>query len=718
MPVAFRGVTLIAPGVASYIDDSQAMAPVTTAPTAMAVVGVAERGEPSVAVAFRDASTAYAYYGTGTDNAPLVDGIVRALAAGAGTVYGVRVGAAKAFEVELLRDGGSQSSLTVTSKEWGRLVKMWNLEVLDASKVATLPGGKRLILTTHEGAERQYSVDNIYKAYLTIASTSSTFSGSCLVSDTSVTLTKNDILSVKTGSTGNLTVGTTYKIKTLGDTTQFVWNRLAKNTVNAGSLSTGTEYYITDLGTASDLGSAFSAIGWTGTTPAVGDSFTAGTNGSEATGATFIAKTTFAVGSSFTAKSDGSIDSTIGGDVPGTVLSTGNISEYLFADYPRLGNLIAAVDADGMFTIELARGATSSLFTRYLDASATESTIPAATSGAIPLTLTANTRAVYEKLNSGVLGALVSVEWNNNYKIANAEYRFKYFDTQGIDRSSDNSVIDPAISDTSWRAAFAALRDVDVSVVTPMTGDDIYLAEGFEHVKAMSEPDYSSERILVAGGPLSQSKADALSLADSFNHKRVVICWPGIYDYDRNGDLQLFAPYYLAAQVGGVLTSQPDPSIPLTNKNISVPALEFLPSRTDVDELLTGGVMTLRNDTQRGILVPQSLTTWTGDLAYAKREISTVRAADRTVRAVRQELRTYIGQKASRQTLGQIGQAVRETLQFCTAQGWIADDPNNPSAFPAYNNIVIRPVGDAFYVDFTISPVRPMNYITITALVN
>lgn len=585
MPVGFRGVTLIAPGVASYIDDSLAAAPVSAAPTAMGIVGVAERGEPNVAIAFTDASTAYAAYGYGTDSAPLVRGIVRALAAGAGTVYGVRIGTPKAFTAKIAGDSGTPIQLT--SKEWGKAVKPWTIQIKAGSNVATKTGSKAIVLTTHDGLDRQYVADNIYKEYLHIISTGA--AGTCTIDDEMV------------------------------------------------SLQQGT----------------------------------------------------------LTAK------------------------EYKFDDFPRLGNLIAAILADGQFSVELARGATSSLETRFLDAQTSSYTVNASTGA--KTVLTGTTRAVFDTLSTGLFRALVSPTWVSNYVLTIGTYKFKYEITDdGVtsDKSMENSFVDPAITESDWSAGFGALADVTLSVIVPMTGDDVNISHGVEHVKSLSGPEYSRERLLIVGGPDGQSMHDAISLAESFNDKRVVVCWPGIQDYGRSGDLQVLAPYYLAAQIGGMLTSQPDPSVPLTNKTVAVPALEFIPTPSDVNELINGGVLTLKTDTQRGIVVAQSLTTWTGDLAYARREISTVRAADRTVRAVRDAIQQYIGGKSTPQIFSQISQKVRETLQFCVTQGWIVADPTNPALYPAYSNISIRAQGDAYYVDFTISPVRPLNYILITAYVN
>lgn len=115
MSVGFRGVVLSAPGVASYIDDAQATSFLTNTPNAVSIVGIAERGQPNTALAFTDAASAAAIYGNGGTNYPLVDGISRALNAGAGTVYGVRVGAATPGTTNITSGGVNAIELRQTS---------------------------------------------------------------------------------------------------------------------------------------------------------------------------------------------------------------------------------------------------------------------------------------------------------------------------------------------------------------------------------------------------------------------------------------------------------------------------------------------------------------------------------------------------------------------------------------------------------------------------
>lgn len=577
MPVGFRGAVLVAPGVASYIDDSQAAAAVAPSLQSVGVVGEAERGEPNTAIALTDASTAYAVYGSGGTSTPLVDGIVRALAAGAGTVYGVRVAAATQSTATIT--SSATTAITVKSKEWGTLANTWSIKI-GAGSVS----GKKATLITHSGIE--YVLDNVQKDLIQIIGVSGTADhvGSVTVDATKVSL---------------------------------IWN----------------------LGTAVD---------------------------------------------------------------------------YTFAAYPRITNLIAAINNGGAFLASLTSGASaaSRQATNTLDAM---TTVAVGNSTSIATMLTANGKALVDALNGEITGALVTATFVvNTAALTNAVFPF----TGAVSgfATSGTSVGQSTVGD--WANAFTALENIACSVVVPMTADATKQAAAFAHAKSMSLPQNSSERIAIIGGNIGQTVSQVKTLAGAYNDKRAVVVWPGIKDYNSDGDLVTLPPYYLAAQIGGMLSGQTDQAVPMTNKPVSLFGLETIPSRADIDNLLNGGVFTIKSDPNRGFLVVQSLTTWTGDLKFARREISTVRAADQTVRIVREAVVEYIGNKSTTRLLQIIDMKVNAALTFCKSSGLIVDDPANPTLYPAYKDVIVRAVGDAYYIDFSISPAKPLNYLLITAYVN
>lgn len=576
MPVGFRGAVLVAPGVASYIDDSQAAAAVAPSLQSVGIVGEAERGQPNTAIAFTDAATAYAVYGNGGTSTPLVDGIVRALAAGAGTVYGVRVAAATQSTATIT--SSTTTAITLKSKEWGTLANTWSVKI-EAGSSGT---GKKATLITHSGNE--YVVDNVQKNLIQIIGTAGTGTGTVTISSTSVSLT------------------------------------------------------------------------W----------------------------------------------------------ASGTAVEYTFAAYPRIANLISAINNGGAFLASLASGASaaSRQATNTLD---TMTTVSVGNSQQTVTMLTANGKAMVDALNGEITGALVEATFvANTAALTNAVYPFSGA-LSGFATSGDNAG-QSTVGD--WANAFTALENISCSVVVPMTANATKQAAAFAHAKSMSLPQNSSERLAIIGGNVGQTVSQAKTLAGAYNDKRAVVVWPGIKDYNSDGDLVTFPPYYLAAQIGGMLAGQTDQAEPMTNKPVSLYGLETIPSRADIDNLLNGGVFTIKSDPNRGFLVVQSLTTWTGDLKFARREISTVRAADQTVRIVREAVVEYIGSKSTTRLLQIIDMKVNAALAFCKSSGLIVDDPTNPTLYPAYKDVIVRAVGDAYYIDFSISPAKPLNYLLITAYVN
>lgn len=134
MSVAFRGAVLVAPGVASYIDDSNASSAGIGQANAIAVLGQAERGEAGIPILFTDAATVRAYYGKNSATNNLVAGITRAMSAGASRVYGVRVGYSTAASTYI------GSAISLTTKEWGVSANLWSLAIgTGSASTASVP---------------------------------------------------------------------------------------------------------------------------------------------------------------------------------------------------------------------------------------------------------------------------------------------------------------------------------------------------------------------------------------------------------------------------------------------------------------------------------------------------------------------------------------------------------------------------------------------------
>ena len=324
-----------------------------------------------------------------------------------------------------------------------------------------------------------------------------------------------------------------------------------------------------------------------------------------------------------------------------------------------------------------------------------------ATSAALSkLNLTANTNAIVDALNGPLLGALVTATATASAAlILDKTYIF-------------TGATEAAASPLHWDNALASLQSLDdVEIIVPMTPSSSIQSSVLSHCLSMSSAIGKRERFMVVGGDKNLSVEAAKSLASKFADKRAVVVWPGIKDYDDKNQLLTWSPVYLAATIGGMLAAQADVAQPLTAKPVSVRGLETTARLSDLDDLVTNGVLAIRYDSNRGYTITQSLTTWTGDTRYARREISTMRAADATMKLIRNSIQAFIGTKLSDRALDQVKNRVSQALAQANNLGLIVGTPSNP----AFKDLIVRSVGDAIYVDVSISPAIPINYLLITA---
>jgi hypothetical protein len=312
----------------------------------------------------------------------------------------------------------------------------------------------------------------------------------------------------------------------------------------------------------------------------------------------------------------------------------------------------------------------------------------------------ANTNALVEVLNGNIFGALIeATKVYSSSRIDNGVYAF-------------GGAIESPVEPSHWDEALAKLQQIeDLEIIVPMTSNASIQSATLAHCLSMSGPLGKRERFAVFGGDLGQSTTDAGTLAAQFNDKRAVLVWPGVKDYDESGNIVTWAPYFAAATIAGQLASQADVGQPLTNKSVNIRGLETIPRLNDIDALINAGVLVIRYDSNRGYSVAQSLTTWSGDTRYVRREISTMRCADTVMRRVRASISNVVGLKLTPDLLNTIRARVLTQLQLAENSQLIVGN----TQYPAFKDILINAVGDAIYAEFSISPAIPANYLLITA---
>lgn len=276
-----------------------------------------------------------------------------------------------------------------------------------------------------------------------------------------------------------------------------------------------------------------------------------------------------------------------------------------------------------------------------------------------------------------------------------------------------NTGLDAASNSANWTAAFTALQTADCQLVVPVTPDAALHAAAQTHVAYMSDPlGGRSERIAIVGGPDGETVAQAKARAQALNDKRVVLVYPSLLDTDpATGALVTIPPYRVAAQIAGLIAGL-GVADPITRRAVRAKGVSLRVTASDRDDLQLAGVLVLEQVPNGGVRVVHGVTTWTGDSALDKQEISVLRAADFTARAVRDDADALlVGQKAGPALVARARSTVFSTLDRLVRDGVLVGD----DAHPAFRNIQVTMSGDALIIEFEAVPAVPANYVTITA---
>jgi hypothetical protein len=272
---------------------------------------------------------------------------------------------------------------------------------------------------------------------------------------------------------------------------------------------------------------------------------------------------------------------------------------------------------------------------------------------------------------------------------------------------------DGSVTNTEWQSAFSTLQAEDVQWLAPISPTPAIHAMADAHCAYMSNVGRMERRAFV-GPDIGTSDTDALAAAKALNSDRTALTHLGFYDYDENGDLQLYPPYIMAALFVGAFSGV-NPGTAITNKAIKVRGIERkLRNPTDTDRLISGGVMCVEDTRTRGFRCVRSVSTWLTNTNYNRVEVSTGAAADFVSRNVREELQAFVGAKGAPVTLTAAIERVKSKLDELARP-----EPMGPAIIvgdavnPAYKNIEASIEGDVMRVEFQCSPVIPINYVPV-----
>jgi len=270
---------------------------------------------------------------------------------------------------------------------------------------------------------------------------------------------------------------------------------------------------------------------------------------------------------------------------------------------------------------------------------------------------------------------------------------------------------------TQWTAALTLLENEDADIIVPLTADTSLMALVSSHVENMSVT--KRERRAYYGTALGYTKQQIKALASTTNSRRALLVTPGVQLREFDGTVTTYPSYIAAAAVAGIMAGFDNVAEPATYKLLNIVGMEKTWSPTDIDELLDAGVAPLEYARNLGWRICQGRTTYTKDNNVVNVEDSVSAVAD----YVSKDLRTYlenrfIGQKATTSSISSIESAVVSKLKDYERSGIITGgiDPTTGTPVMAYRNINISFSNRTCIVTYEISPVEPINYITITAV--
>lgn len=368
----------------------------------------------------------------------------------------------------------------------------------------------------------------------------------------------------------------------------------------------------------------------------------------------------------------------------------------LFASYPTVRDVVAFIDSQAMYTCTLLDPNPSALTAGTFDF------VTAVDIKTAPVTATATLDEIVKWLNSGAQ-SLVTATRASGAALPPANIATTYL-AGGAEGTATGA---------EWDAAFAALETwTDAAYLVPLTSDATFHGKALAHVIAMSQNGRRPRRAFcgAAIGEKTSTLSTYTARAAALNSDRIALIVQGINTTNTAGQVVTLAPYFLAAQVAGMQASIPVGE-PLTQKAFSVISrLEWVPTRAEAEIALAGGLLLVEQDDARGgFRISRGISTWLGNDAYHRVEISTGVALDQIVLNVITALDPFLGRKASAEVLPAIGSATASQLKKEERDGVIVGDATHP----AFRDITATLIGDAVYVEFQCSPVVPLNFIHV-----
>lgn len=216
-----------------------------------------------------------------------------------------------------------------------------------------------------------------------------------------------------------------------------------------------------------------------------------------------------------------------------------------------------------------------------------------------------------------------------------------------------------------WTNGLTVLETEPIDLIVPATGDATVHAQVQTHCQNLSLPNARRERVAVFGGVLGESVSNVVTRIAGLHSARSELVYPGIWDYNAQGQLTLYDPFYLAAKIAGMWAANPDVATSLIHELVPIQDVEVNLSTVQggaIDQLLQAGVTPVAKADGGGFWVVDALTGYNQPDGVF-RDMTKTRSADFVAQYARKALQTqFVGSKGLASSGSSITAAARKIL--------------------------------------------------------
>ena len=376
-----------------------------------------------------------------------------------------------------------------------------------------------------------------------------------------------------------------------------------------------------------------------------------------------------------------------------TAITGGASSDDLsitLADYPTISELVQYIDNHASYTATILTDTITQLSTD-LDAVTTVDLLAA-------YTVKSDYQALYEALVADpLLGDVTKEGIIRAVPTVDADYVYLTGATTG------------AYTTTEFTDALEVLEQEDVQLMaTPSTEAAVHILIK-NHCVSMNAVEGKRERQFYVGGATGEDETAVKLRASNLNSSFGSLCAPGYYAYNDLGVETLYAASYLGCKQVGMVSAL-SLNNPTTSKTMNILRWEKDYTRSQLNELIKGGVLTGARDQDGVYITIRSITTYQGSLLQ-KNEASIMRESLYQSADLRTRMeKALIGTP----NLGDAQLATVDSIFERAIQDWKGQGIIVANGGLLYSGYTRRIVGDQIIVEYNTWNTAPTNFVFIT----